>query len=412
MLVPIIMKCRICGNKDLEVFLSLGKSPLANNFLSKQDLKKEEPKYPLELAFCQKCKLVQLSYVVPPGLMFKNYVYVTSTTKTFQQHFTKMADDISKKFMLNSNSLVVDIGSNDGLLLKGFQKNSVQVMGVEPAANVAEIARKNGVETINDFFGKKVVEEILGKKGHADIITANNVFAHIDDIDGVINNVKSLLKKDGIFIIEFQYLMDTIENMTFDNIYHEHLSYYTITSLAYFFKKHEMEIFGVQRIGTHGGSLRVFVRQAEGKHQIGESVNEMLEYEKDKNASSFDPYREFADKVHKVKETLTSYIKDVKAQGKSIAGYGAPAKSTTLLNFCNVGADCIDYIVEDNPLKIGLYTPGTHIPVVSSGLLDKQMPDYVLILAWNFAEEILAKTKKYAGKGVKFIVPLPEPKIV
>ncbi|MBW2977068.1 class I SAM-dependent methyltransferase [Candidatus Woesearchaeota archaeon] len=406
------MQCRICHDKDLKKFLSLGKTPLANSFLKKEELEKNENNYPLELDFCSNCKLVQLNYIVPPESMFRDYVYVSSTSSTFKAHFAIMAEDISKSFMLNEKSLVVDIGSNDGILLKGFQKMNVQTIGVEPATNVAKIAEQNGVETINDYFNNTVVNKIVREKGHADVITANNVFAHINDIDDVINNIKVLLKKDGIFVIEVQYFMDMIEKMTFDNIYHEHLSYFTLTSLSYFFEKRGMGIFDAKKIDTHGGSLRVFIKKSEGKHEVKKQVGEMLEHEKSAGVDNFELYKKFAGKVYGVREKLTSYIKGIKAQGKSLAGYGAPAKSTTLLNFCNIGKDYINYIVDDNPLKIDLYTPGTHIPVVSSEILDKQTPDYVLVLAWNFAEEILAKTRKYADKGVKFIIPLPEPRIV
>ena len=406
------MECRICKNKGLEIFLSLGKSPLANNFLSKEQLEKKEETFPLELAFCNNCKLVQLTYVVPPELMFKNYVYVSSTSTTFKIHFTKMAEDISNSFNLNDKSLVVDIGSNDGLLLKGFQKFGVKTIGVEPATNIAEIAQKEGIETINDFFSRKVVNGVIEKKGNANVVTACNVFAHIDDIDDVIGNVKLLLKEDGIFVIEVQYFVDTIEKMTFDNVYHEHLSYYTLTSLNFFFKKHGMDIFNVQRVDSHGGSLRVFVKKTGGKYEINEEVKKIMDYEKSIDIEDLETYKKFANKVYEVKEKLISYIQDIKNQGESIAGYGAPAKSTTLLNFCNIGKDFIDYVVDDNPLKIGLYTPGAHIPVVSSEYLDEKTPDYVLILAWNFTHEILEKTKKYANQGVKFIIPLPEPKIV
>jgi SAM-dependent methyltransferase len=406
------MECRICHNSDLETFLSLGKSPLANSFLKKEDLEKEEKTFPLELAFCNTCKLVQLTYVVEPELMFKNYVYVTSTSNTFKIHFTKMAEDICNEFNLNDAHLAVDIGSNDGLLLKGFQKFKVNTIGIEPATNIAEMAVKDGVETINEFFSKEVVNQIIEKKGNADIITANNVFAHINDIDNVITNVKSLLKKDGVFVIEVQYLVDTMDQMTFDNVYHEHLSYYTLTSLNYFFKKHGMEVFDIKHVDSHGGSLRVFAKKAEGSHKIQDQVKKTLEHEESIGIQDTETYKNFADKVQQVKEKLTTYIKDLKNQEKTIVGYGAPAKSATLLNFCNIDNNFIDYIIEDSPLKIGLYTPGTHIPCLSSKTLDEKKPDYILILAWNFAKEIIEKTKKYADQGVKFIIPLPEPKIV
>lgn len=411
MLIPVAMKCRICKSSLIK-FLSLGSMPLANSFLSKEDLDKEEKSFPLETCFCNKCKLVQLSYVVDPEIMFRNYVYVSSTTKTFQQHFTKMAEDIAIEYKLNENSLAVDIGSNDGVLLKPFKELGIQAIGIEPAANIAKIAEQNGIETINDFFSNNAIKQIIEKKGHADIITATNVFAHISDINSVVENVNALLKKDGIFVIEVQYLMDTIEKMTFDNIYHEHLYYYTLTSLINFFKKHDMEVFDVKRVDSHGGSLRVFIKRSEDKHKIKGSVNKILDYEKKIGVENIDLYKKFADNVYSVKEKLVSYIKDIKKHGKTIVAYGAPAKGNTLLNFCDIGTEYIDYVVEDNQLKIGLYTPGTHIPVLGSKTLDDKTPDYILILAWNFAKEILEKTKKYSEQGVKFIIPLPEPRIV
>jgi len=406
------MKCRICDNSNMNKFLSLGKSPLANSFLSKDQLKHEENSFPLETAFCDRCKLVQLTYVVPPEIMFKHYVYVSSTSNTFKKHFREMAENISKEFNLTERSLEVDIGSNDGILLKGFKNAGVQIIGVEPATNIAKIAQESGIETINRFFNENTANEIIERKGNADIITAANVFAHVNDINDFVKNVKLLLKKDGIFVIEVQYLIDTIETITFDNIYHEHLSYYSLTSLMYFFKKHGMQVFNVQRVDSHGGSLRVFIKKYEGKHEVHDEVDSIIEYEKNIGIDTLQLYKKFAEKVYDIREKLTSYIKDIKKQGKTIVGYGAPAKSTTLLNFCGIGSNQIDYIVEDNPLKIGLYTPGTHIPIVSSEMIDKKRPDYILILAWNFAEEILSKTKKYADQGVKFIIPLPEPKIV
>ena len=391
------MKCRICGNENLKEFLSLGKTPLANSFLSEKELDKEENAFPLELCFCGNCKLVQLTHVVPPEMMFKNYVYVSSTTNTFKVHFARMAEEISNFLGLDEGSLAVDIGSNDGILLRGYKKFGVQTIGVEPAANVARIAEQGGIETINDFFNESAVEEIVRRKGHADVATATNVFAHVNDIDNFAKNVKSLLKPSGIFVIEVQYFADTIEKMTFDNVYHEHLSYFTLAPLVYFFRKHGMEVFNAQRVDSHGGSLRVFIKKAGGRFRINDSVSEMLEYENRLGVNDFELYRQFGSKVYETKKKLVSYIKSIKNEGKSIAGYGAPAKGNTLLNFCQIGNESIDYIVEDNPLKIGLFTPGTHIPVVSPEFLDKKKPDYILILAWNFANEILGKTKKYSN---------------
>ncbi|MBI4009976.1 MAG: class I SAM-dependent methyltransferase [Candidatus Aenigmarchaeota archaeon] len=403
------MACRICNNDNLIKFLSLGQTPLANSFLEKEDLNKKEDTYPLEVGFCPNCKLVQLYYVVPPGMMFTNYLYVSSTSDTFKLHFSKMAEELSNLMKLDVNSLAVDIGSNDGVLLKGFQKFGVRTVGVEPATNIAEIAKKNGIDTINDFFNDSVTDQILSSKGHADVITANNVFAHTDAIKRIIYNVKRLLKDDGIFVIEVAYLVDMLQKMTFDIIYHEHLFYYSLAPLDYLFNQQGMQIFDVQRIPTHGGSLRVFVKKLESSKPVEKSVSEILGKEKEMGIHELRIYENFANRVYEAKEQLVKLIKGLKNQGKAIAGYGAPAKSTTLLNFCGLGRGFIDYIVDENNLKQGLYTPGTHIPITPPSMLDKRRPDYILILAWNFAEEILNKTKKYKDDGIKFIIPLPEP---
>src|SRR3989338_392983 len=406
------MKCRICGNEELKKFLSLGEMPLANSFVPKEDLSKKESAFPIETCFCSKCKLVQLNYVVPAEIMFKNYLYVSSTTATFRVHFAKIAEDICESLDLNKNSLAVDIGSNDGILLKGFRKMGVQTIGVEPATNIAAIAEKDGIETINDFFNADAVRQIISRKGHADVVTATNVFAHVNDIKALVGNVKLLLKKDGIFVIEAPYLVDMFEKMLFDTIYHEHLSYFSLTPLDYFFSSMGMEVFDVQKVDSHGGSLRVFVRKKEGKFEIRKSVGKMLEDEKNYGVNDFALYNKFANKVYGTRERLVGTLREIRRRGKIIAGYGAPAKGNTLLNFCNIGTEYIKYIVDDNPLKVGLLTPGMHIPVVGSQHLDQEKPDYILILAWNFAKEIMEKAKGYAEQGAKFIIPLPEVIIV
>ncbi len=406
------MKCHICGSEGIMPFLSLGETALANSYLSKEQLSQPERKFPLEVAFCEVCKLVQLTCVVPPELLFGHYLYVTSTSNTFRIHFTKYAEDIAKEFSLDENSLVVDIGSNDGLLLKGFQKFGVKVVGVEPAENLAELANRDGVETVNDYFDSSVVDKILSSKGKADIITANNVFAHTTTIHDIAKNVKRLLKDDGVFIIEAAYFVNMLRDMTFDGIYHEHLFHYSLTPLDYFFRKNGMQVFRVQVVPSHGGSLRVFVKKAESERPVDSSVAEMLQNEKELGIHDFKTYEDFAKRVYANREKLVKLVRELKSQGKSIAGYGAPAKATTLLSFCNLGSDVIDYIVDDSPLKQSLYLPGMHIPIVSSDMLDKKQPDCLIILAWNFAEEILKKTKKYADAGVKFIIPVPEPVVV
>jgi len=403
------MKCRACDSENLKTFLDLGETPLANSFLSEKQLGEKENVFPLKLCVCSDCKFVQLTYIVPPELMFKNYLYLTSVSKTGSLHFTNLAASIAKQFDLTKDSLAVDIGSNDGVLLQGFQKFGVQTIGVEPAENVAKIAEANGVETINDFFNEKVVKEIISRKGQADVVTATNVFAHVNDIQLLIENVRTLLKDNGILVIEAPYLLDMLDKMTFDTIYHEHLSYISVSPLITFFRRQQMEVFRIEHVDIHGGSLRIFVKKKNGKQEIDSSVSSLLATEKTRGMDKIETYEEFAKKVYDVRNKLVKYLKDLKAQGKTIVAYTAPAKANTLLNFCNIGKEYIDYIVDDTPLKQNLYTPGTHIPVVSQATLQEgKTPDYILILAC----EILAKTKNYADKGVKFIIPLPEPKIV
>lgn len=405
------MKCKICNNDNLVKFLSLGDTALANSYLSEKDLNKEEKKFPLDLCFCPTCNLVQLMYIVSPEVLFKHYLYVSSTSNTFKLHFAQMAESLTGECNLGEKSLAVDVGSNDGLLLKAFQKYGVKTIGVEPATNLARIAEQNDVETINDFLNYQVVDRIINSNGKADVVTANNVFAHIADIHGMLKNVKLLLKDDGIFVIEVAYLVDMLNQMTFDSIYHEHIFYYSLTSLDYIFKNNGMQIFKVQHVPSHGGSLRAFVKKQGSDIRVDSSVSEFLKKEKGL-VDDIKTYKEFATKVYTAKEKLKNSIRALKGQGKRLAAYGAPAKATTLLSFCEIDRNWIDYIVDDSPLKQGLFTPGTHIPIVSPRMLDEKMPDYILILAWNFAEEILNKTKKYRDAGVQFIIPLPEPVII
>lgn len=400
--------CRLCGNSEIKPFISLGKTPLANSLLSKEDLSSQEELYPLEVMYCPNCHNCQLSYVVPRDKLFKNYPYVTSTTKTFRDHFEKMAEELIKEYNLNTESLVVDIGSNDGLLLKKFNEHGINTIGVEPAKNIAEIAIKDGVNTIINYFNDEAVNEIIRSGGHADIITANNVFAHTEDLGEMVLNVKKLLKEQGIFIIEVQYLLDTIKSLTFDNIYHEHIHYFNLLALKEFFEKHNMEIFKVQHIDTHGGSIRVFIQKKGSLFPIKESVNEFLEKEKAFGLNKLETYETFAREVYCIRDTLKEYIKKIKSENKTIVGYGAPAKATTLLNFCGIKKDEVDYVIDDNPLKQGLIIPGVRIPIRNREYLESSLPDYILILAWNFAEEIIRNNEAYRNKGVKFIAPLPK----
>lgn len=404
--------CRYCTSKLGEAFLDLGDSPLANSFLEKDDSKKEEFRCPLKLVRCQTCGLVQLTHVVPADLMFSTYLYVSSTTQTFKKHFLEYAQSVRKRLMKKSRPLAVDIGSNDGLLLSCYQKEDMRAIGIDPAANLAEEANQNGLMTINDYFGPSSVEKIRTEYGSADVISGNNVFAHIDDTHSVLKNVKKLLDQKGIFVIEFPYLVTMLEKMFFDMIYHEHLSYIGITSLQYVLNRFDMEIFAIEEVGSHGGSLRVFAQNKGAGYTISPEVGQFLEKEEKEGYNTPGAYETFAKKVYQVKDKLTQFVTNAEKEGKTISGYGAPAKSTTLISFCDFTKVQIDYIVDDNPLKQNMLAPGAHIPIVSSDHLHSDPTDIVIIFAWNFADEIMKKLDPLRKKGVKFIVPLPEPRIV
>jgi SAM-dependent methyltransferase len=405
--------CRYCNSPLESPFLDLGATPLANSFLTLEESRKKEFTCPLALSRCAPCGLVQLTHVVPPDLMFSNYLYVSSTTATFRQHFATYAQRARQCVQKERSSiLAVDIGSNDGLLLSCYQNEGMTAVGVEPARNLAKEANAKGWTTLNDYFGEQAVNQLLKTRGPADIISANNVFAHIDNIHDVCRNVSRLLHPEGVLIIEFPYLVTMCEEMLFDMIYHEHLSYVAVAPLTSLFRQFDLEIFAIEEVPTHGGSLRVFVQKKGARRPIGREVDWFLESERCKGYGTTKVYQEFAKRVYQVKEELVGFVDQIKGEGKSIAGYGAPAKGNTLINFCRFKPSQIDFIVDDNPLKQDLLTPGAHIPVVSSALLFHNPTDYVLILAWNFADEIVKKLDPLRQSGVRFLIPLPQPRLL
>lgn len=404
--------CRVCKKKDLDKVLTLGPTPLANAFLTKLQLDEPEYFYPLDLHFCNNCGFIQLGHVVSPEVLFGNYVYVSSTSAVFINHFKKMAEDIFPKFLTKNRFLVIDIGSNDGILLKPFKEMGSKVLGIEPARHIAKIAEKSGIETIPEFFSVKLAKEIVKKKGNADIVTATNVFAHIDDLDEVIKGIKILLNKDGIFIMEAPCLIDFIEKRYFDLVYHEHLSYWSIYSLITLFKRFDMQVFDVQKVPVHGGTIRVYIKKAEGKHKVENSVKEFLNQEEKMKLTEKKTYLDYANLVLDNRIKLLTLLADLKTGGKTIAAYGAPAKGNTLLNYFGIGQEFLDFVVDDSSFKQNLYTPGKHIPVVASKILYEKKPDYLLILAWNFADPIMKMHAKYKELGGKFIIPVPKPIIM
>lgn len=407
-----LSSCRICKNKRIRTVLSLGSTPLANSFLKKGQLHLPEPFFPLEVNFCSRCGQLQLGHVVSPDLLFKDYVYVSSTSPVFVAHFEEYAKDVTRRFKLTRKSLVVDIGSNDGILLKPFKKLGARVLGIDPAKSIAERATGQGIETLPHYFTPELAETITKTHGKASVVTANNVFAHVNDLDELIKAVKILLNNTSIFIIEVPYLVDFLEKNLFDTIYHEHLSYFSLKPLMVFFQRHGMKVFDAQRVSSHGGSIRVFIKRQGANYKVHPRVKKLLKEEEKRGLYSIKTYLGFSDKVRENKARLTRILGRLKAQGKTIVGYGAPAKGNTLLNYFGIGKDILDYIVDDSPLKQGLYTPGTHIPVVPFETLKRTKPDYILILAWNFAGPIMEKLSGFGKGGGGFILPAPKPAII
>jgi len=381
--------------------------PLVNNFLTAYQLAGKEPFFPLNLCFCPDCGLVQLAEVVNPEIMFKKYLYISSFSKTMSKHFSQLAHNIVKNFKLNKNSLVVELGSNDGTLLEFFKKEGVKILGVDPASNLAKIANAKGIETIDDFFNQKTVEKILKEKGRADIILGTNVFAHIDNLHDVVLGVKKLLKNNGVFIAEFPYLLNLIENNEFDTVYHEHLSYFALKPLIILFQKFGLELFDAEKTTVHGGSIIIYAKKNDSKPHPSQRLKNMIKEEKEKNIYSLRTYLEFAKRVKKNTTELVTLLKNLKKRHKKIIGFGAPAKGVILLNYCKIGPDILAYLTDNIFYKQGLYSPGTHIQILPEEIIAQDKIDYILILPWNFSKEIIQKLAPFRKKGGKIIIPIP-----
>lgn len=408
-----INKCRICHSKRLYKFLDLGKQPIPNGFRKNEDLGKHEAKYELACLFCENCGLVQLSIVVDPEKMFKNYVYAASSTKMMVNNFSSLAHEACTEKKLDESSLAVDVGSNDGSLLTFFKSYDCKVVGIDPAENIAKVAELNGIPTEIAYFNDTIAKKVRKKYGRADVICATNVVAHTNDLYGVFRGVDTLLKEDGIFITEFPYLPDLIEKLEFDTIYHEHLSYFALGPWKYLVEKCGYEICDVRRLSILGGSIRLTHRRKKGqRNPAKKTIEYLLNIEKQKGLYDKKTYDIFAGKVNSLKNEFNELIDSLKKDGRRIAGYGAAAKANVLTNFFGIGSDKIDFIVDGTPFKQGLFTPGMNIPVYAEGHLQKKMPDYAIIFAWNFLDEILEKQEAYLAGGGRFIIPLPEIKII
>lgn len=407
-----VTHCRMCDSGNLEVFLNLGHTPPSDRFLFSDELHAAEVHYPLRVMVCHDCGFIQLQHVVPPEILYRiNYPYEMSITKSGSEHFIEMAKNICQEFSIPQGSFVIDVGSNVGVLLSGFKSQGMRVLGVDPAENIAKIAQENGIETLPEFFGAKVAPEIVKQKGRASVITATNVFAHIGDLKDFVSALDVVLGEKGIFVFEAPYVLNLVNCLQYDTIYHEHLGYISVKPVAAFFKRQGMDVFKVEQHPIHGGSLRVFIAR-KGTREVQTSVNEFIQNEEKSRLYSSELLHSFAMRVAKHRQDLVALLMDLKKQGKRIVGVSAPAKGNTLLNYCKIGTQYLDYLTEKSKLKVGLYSPGMHIPIKPDEVLLEDKPDYALLLAWNFADEIMNNLKSFRENGGKFIIPVPEPRIV
>ena len=402
--------CRSCGSPDLAIFLSLGDLPLSDGFLEARQLVDNEPRYPLDVAFCSACSLVQILETVPPEELFgADYPYFSSFTDTLLRHSEANVTERISERKLSGNSLVVELASNDGYLLQYYQAKGVPVLGIDPAPGPVAAARKKGIDTLEAFFGIELAKKLAGESRRADVIHANNVLAHVADTNGFVAGIAALLKDDGVAVIECPYVKDLIEHGEFDTIYHEHLCYFSVTALSALFNRHGLYITRVVPLSIHGGSLRVFV---EKKNAPEQSVRDYLATEKKLGLDRMDYYADFSNRVNQIRTELNTLLQGLKQRKARIVGYGAAAKGTIMLNYVGIGQETLDFVVDRNTHKQGRYIPGVRLPIAAPERVLAEQPDYVLILPWNFKDEIMAQQAEYRRRGGKFIVPVPRPTII
>ncbi len=401
-------RCRFCDSVLVDTFIDLGMSPLSNAFLRVDQLNQMEPFYPLHAWVCAKCFLVQLEQFAFPENIFTNYAYFSSFSESWLKHAAEYVEEISNRFAIGGDSRVVEIASNDGYLLQYFRKKNIPVLGVEPAQNVAKVAEQKGIPTLAAFFGQKTAEQLKADGKQADLIVANNVLAHVPDLRDFMRGLKTLLKRSGTITVEFPHLLQLMAANQFDTVYHEHFSYFSLGTVLEIFRDHGLEIFDVEELSTHGGSLRLYARHAGmDTPVVTGQVAAVQKKEIDAGLRELGTYANFSEQVRETKRALLDFLVRAKRDGKSVAAYGAPAKGNTLLNYCGIRTDFIDYAVDISPHKQNLYMPGTHIPIYAPAKLRETRPDYILILPWNLRDEVLKQHSYVREWGGRFVLPIP-----